>query len=122
MAKHEVKCLRFADTGRLTNARFPMQDATTGLIEVKPPIVVGEGFKDSVLGQDQNGMDLKHILTTTDATYIAVEASLYDSKTHEEMIGRARGRIALLATAPDEALTLAVENPFPAPGHAQFGA
>ncbi len=115
MANYEVKHLTNTEDKGPSYAAYSMRGAVKGLVEISPPIEIGEGFTDAVLGKDQNGISLKHVLNTSEVTVVIVEASLYDPTTHVEMIDTATERIADLLDEPQRALDMMSENPFPAP-------
>lgn len=115
MARHEFSCDGFTEIA--TERYEGRRPATVGTIVVEPPLQVGEGFSDVVLGRDQNGVHLTHVFSTEGTSVFNVEAALYDQPTHEHMIRLVGHRITKLANNPAFAAGMSQENPFPKPSY-----
>ena len=64
MVNHEVEIAHISHKTPSGGDRL----ASVATITVKPPITPGEDFKDAIFGQDGDGVSLRHVVTTTEAT------------------------------------------------------
>lgn len=87
---------------------------TSATIAVRPPIIVGEGFLSTVLGNTPDDADLQFILSTVDCSvFIGTsrreQTSLHDRVEDIKAIGQ---RIVDLANHPVHTLQMRQDAPF----------
>lgn len=80
---------------------------------VRPPIIVGELFEETILGQEPLEVSLKHIITTEDATILEARiGAMRDKQERVRALKEIASRITVLAAFPGEATFMHRENPF----------
>lgn len=113
MRAHEVTVTEFTDRPGNTSTQTPPR--TIGSIVVQPPISVGEGFKDAVLGRDGHNVGIRHVVSTPEATVFIAQSGRGDAEARRDDIRTIAGRIGQLIYTPELVLDLVNANPFPEP-------
>lgn len=113
MAQHEVEVIDRANR-EFDNRGRKIDRLLNGLVRIMPPISLGEGFVDAVLGVEQHGMSLQHVLSDDEATYLRIEVSFdapYDER--KAAIDEAAHYIGAIVNNPaQKILQRVIDNPF----------
>lgn len=115
MPIHEVSLLGLVEESgdRFTGS----PDSTRGFIEVRPPITVGAKFGSVILGQDQYGVTIQEVGSTSEVTILSAEVAVHglDSEARQGQIRAISQRVMDFVIDPTRSLEMFQENPFPAP-------
>jgi hypothetical protein len=80
---------------------------------VRPPIVTGELFEETILGQKPLELGLKHIVSTEDVTVLEARVGgTRDKRERIKALNEIASRITVLAAFPQEATFMRGEGPF----------
>jgi hypothetical protein len=113
MINHEVEIAHISHNTPSGVERF----ASLASISVKPPITAGEDFNRAILGENGHGVSLHHLVTTSEVTlFVAgstLQAPLGKRKEREFAFSTIKDRIKRLADAPEKAIEMMDESPFP---------
>src|SRR5689334_9887512 len=112
MSNHEVE---IAQISKRYTPSGEERNSTIGSITVKPPVTVGEFFDTAVRGRDGHGVNLTHVVTTSEATVFVAGSSLETADKREAALYTVAERMKRLVNAPEKVIELIDENPFPAP-------
>lgn len=117
MSEHTVEVI--GTFGKRANRGIAgSSDSTIGGIIVKPPISIGEGFKEAVLGKPDPtydivlGVEVRFVASTPDASIFIAESSRKDVEHQRTDIEEVAARIGRLANAPETVMELLSERPF----------
>ena len=115
MTSHEVNVLGLTERSGDHFTRRPA--STIGLIEVKPPISVGEKFGAVILGREQHGVSLSEVGSTADSTVLYAEAGSFqtDEASRQAQIQTIAERVLAFSNNPETSVELMQGNPFPQP-------
>jgi hypothetical protein len=118
MINHEVTIARISHETPSGDERL----ASVATITVKPPITPGDNlFKSAIYGEDGHGVSLHHVITTSETTLFLAGSTLdkpqdlSKRKARDIAFSTIKDRIKRLADAPEEAIEMMDENPFPRP-------
>jgi hypothetical protein len=88
-------------------------DRSLGSLVVQPPIHIGEGFNDAVLGREASGVSLREVVTTNEATLLVATSSRGGLERRRENIQRIANRIYTVVNGPGNALAMMNQTVFP---------
>lgn len=112
MAGHAVNKTGYRE-GTVTN-HGRAAASLVATLEVVPPIEVGPGLVDAVLGRNPEDITLRHVHTSEALTAFVIEAAHRDGRTAtpEIMISLAAERLLMLVNGQIPASELATGSPF----------